>query len=111
MSTDTRQFDKQIPLLLRLLENSLRSGYNVEQSLNLAAEELTSPAQEDVRQVLADFRSGMALTDAFAIWLKRTPSQDLNLVLATFLVQREVGGNFADKLNLLAQILNKRSKL
>ena len=111
MSTDTKSFDKQIPLLLRLLENSLRSGYNVVQSLELAAKELASPALEDVQQVIADFKSGMTPPDVFSNWLKRTPSVDLKLVIATILVQLEVGGNLADKLNLLGQVLDKRNTL
>jgi len=111
MPTNTKEFDKQIPLLLRLLENALRSGYDVKQSLNLAAEELTTPAKEDVQQVIADFESGMKMPEVFSKWLKRTPSHDLNLVIATILVQLEVGGNLADKFKLLGQIMEKRIKL
>lgn len=111
MSTDTKPFDKQIPLLLRLLENTLRSGYNVVQSFELATEELASPALEDAKQVIADFKAGMTPSDVFSNWLKRTPSADLKLVIATILVQLEVGGNLADKLNLLGQILEKRNTL
>jgi len=111
MSTDTKPFDKQIPLLIRLLENALRSGYNVVQSLELATEELSPPALEDVRQVITDFKAGMTPPDVFSNWLKRTPSIDLELVIATILVQLEVGGSLADKLNLLGQILEKRNTL
>jgi len=111
MPTDTKEFDKQIPLLLRLLENALRSGYNIKQSLDLAAEELTTPAKEDIQQVITDFESGMTLPEVFSNWLKHTPSHDLNLVIATIRVQLEVGGNLADKFNLLGQIMGKRSNL
>ena len=110
ITTNTSEFDKQIPLLLRLLENALRSGYNVVQSLELAAEELSVPAVEDVKQVIADFKSGTSNQDVLSNWLKRTPSQDLDLVVATIRVQLEVGGNLADKINLIGQIMEKRSR-
>ena len=103
--------ETQIPLILRLLENALRSGYNVKQALELATEELSTPALTDIQQVLAEMNSGTSPLDALDHWLKRTPSADLNLVVATFRVQMEVGGNLADKLKLLGQILEKRSAL
>ena len=103
--------EAQIPLLLRLLENALRSGYNVKQALELATEELSASALIDIQKVLDEMNAGIPPMDALGNWLKRTPSPDLNLVVATFRVQMEVGGNLADKLNLLGQILEKRSAL
>ena len=74
-------------------------------------ETLNIPALTDIQQVLAEMNSGTPPLDALDHWLKRTPSADLNLVVATFRVQMEVGGNLADKLKLLGQILEKRSAL
>jgi len=109
MIAQTKQLEKQIPLLLRVLENALRSGYNVQQSFQLATEELSSTALKDVQQVVADFKAGKPYQDVLADWLDRTPSPDLDLLIATIRVQMEVGGNLADKLNLLGQILEKRT--
>ena len=107
----TKTFDKQIPLLLRLLENALRSGYNLAQSFELATQELQAPALDEVNQLLAEIKSGTPLPEAFANWLKRNPSEDLKLIVATLHVQLEVGGNLADKFQLLGQILAMREKL
>jgi len=109
MIANTRQFEKQIPLLLRLLENALRSGYSVQKSFELATEELSHESSEDIQQVLADIKSGKSFDQAYANWLARNPGPDLDLLLATIRVQMEVGGNLADKLNLLGQILEKRT--
>ncbi len=111
MIATPQTIEAQIPLVLRLLENALRSGYNIKQALELAAEELTAPALTDVQQVLAEMNSGTSPLAALDNWRKRTPSPDLTLVVATFHVQMEVGGNLADKLNLLGQILQKRNAL
>ena len=51
------------------------------------------------------------LPQALDHWLARVPSDDLNLVVATIQVQLEIGGNLADKLNLLGQIMDKRADL
>jgi Flp pilus assembly protein TadB len=107
----TAPFDTHIALFLRLVESSLRSGYNLAQSFQLAADEaaMPAPASEQIRQVVADLKGGTALPDALSAWLSRAPGRDLDLVVATIRVQLEVGGNLADKFQLLGQILQRRS--
>ena len=102
--------EKQITLLIRLLENALRSGYNVQQSLELATKELPSPLLEEMLQTIEEIKSGTNPLDALSNWARRSSNPDVDLVVATFHVQMEVGGNLADKLNLLGQILEHRSK-
>lgn len=109
MTTELEKFEAQIPLLLRVLENSLRAGYSLKQALEIVAKDLPAPAGREVQQVLSDLNDGIALPAALAGWLRRVPSHDLDLVAATVNVQLEVGGNLADKFNLLGQILNKRA--
>ncbi|HYF63548.1 MAG TPA: type II secretion system F family protein [Herpetosiphonaceae bacterium] len=107
----TSTFDAHVPLFLRLVESSLRGGYNIVQSFSLAADESALPAAagDQLRQVVADIKGGAALPQALAAWLKRSPGPDLDLVIATLRVQLETGGNLADKFNLLGQILQQRS--
>jgi tight adherence protein B len=101
-------FEKQMPELLQVFETCLRSGYNITQSLEIVAKDLDDPAASDARRVVEDVAGGMGFDQALDRWLERTPSRDLDLLIATLRVQREVGGNLANKVNLLAQILEKR---
>jgi len=48
------------------------------------------------------------LNKALDNWLEYSPNGDLDLFVATIKVQQEVGGNLADKLRLLNQILAHR---
>jgi tight adherence protein B len=104
-------FNQQIPTILRYLENGLRSGHSVRQCLEMIARDLPDPTAGEVTLVMADLDNGFAAPEALTRWLKRVPSEDLNLVVALFLVQFETGGNLADKLNLLGQIMEKRTPL
>jgi tight adherence protein B len=104
----TEKFDKQIPLLLRTLENAMRGGYSLVQALEKVAGDVPAPLGDDVKILVDDLRNGKPMQDSLTAWLKRTPSADLGLVIAAFRVQFEVGGNLPDKLNLLGQILDKR---
>ncbi|HMV29775.1 MAG TPA: type II secretion system F family protein [Anaerolineales bacterium] len=104
----TEKFDTQIPLMLRTLENSLRGGYNLLQAFEKVASDVPAPLGKDTETLIADMKKG-DMPKALDNWHKRTPSTDLDLVLATLRVQFETGGNLADKLNLLGQILEHRS--
>ncbi|MCB0036908.1 MAG: type II secretion system F family protein, partial [Anaerolineales bacterium] len=66
------------------------------------------PIAAEVQQLLDEVEAGKSLMQALAEWPVRTQNRDLDLLVATIKVQLEVGGNLADKLQLLAQIMEKR---
>jgi len=105
----TEKFDKQIPLMLRTLENALRGGYSLVQAFEKVASDVPAPLGGDAGKLVNDLKGGQDMEKSLSSWYQRTPSADLDLVLATLRVQFETGGNLADKLNLLGQILEHRS--
>jgi tight adherence protein B len=105
----TEAFDKQIPLFVRNLEVALRSGYSIKQALEIIAQDMPAPVGSDAQWVVDQWNGGKKLIQIFENWLARTPSHDLDLVLAAMRVQLEVEGNLADTLQLLAQIMEKRT--
>lgn len=102
-------FDRQLPLLIRNVENALRAGYNIRQSFEIVAKDMPDPAGAQARQLVDELDAGIDLPQALDNLLARIPSRDLDLVIAALRVQFEVGGNLADKLNLLAQVMDKRT--
>ncbi len=109
MTTTTAAFDAQIPLLIRNLEVALRSGYNVKQAFEILAKDMPQPASQEAQWVLDEWSAGQKFMQIFDNWLVRMPSRDLDLVIAAIRVQLEVEGNLADILQLLAQIMAKRT--
>lgn len=108
--TESPALEEQMPLVLRNVEVALRSGYSVKQALEIVSRDMEGPAQAETQQVLAALTDGRALPDALEAWRQRSPSPALDLFVATLFVQQETGGNLADKLQLLAQILAKRKR-
>jgi tight adherence protein B len=108
MDKSTAKFDRQIPLIIRNLEVTLRSGYNVKQSFEILASDLPAPAKLEAQWVVDQWNAGTPYPTIFEQWLARTPSRDLDLVIAAIRVQLEVEGNLADTLQLLGQIMAKR---
>jgi tight adherence protein B len=109
MKTTTAAFDKQIPLFIRNFEVALRSGKNVKQTFEMIAKDMPAPASNEAQWVVDEWNSGKEFIQIVENWLIRTPSRDLDLVIAAILVQLEVAGNLADILQLLAQIMEKRT--
>lgn len=105
----TTAFDKQIPLLIRNFEVALRSGYSVKQAFEIVARDMPAPASTEAQWVVDQWSSGQNYPQILEDWLRRTPSRDLDLVIAAMHVQLEVEGNLADMLQLLAQIMEKRT--
>ena len=101
-------FEAQIPDFIRLLELSLRSGYSITQSLEIVGRDMAPPLADDARALHVQLAGGTPLPEALAGWLRLRPSHGLDLVAATVAVQMEIGGNLADKLRLLRQIMGKR---
>lgn len=110
MSTTSLSLDRQVPRLLRHMEVALRSGYSLKQALEIAARDMEPPMSAEAQRVLEALSAGSALSDALDAWRRRAGSADLDLFVAAVQVQLEVGGNLADKLQLLAQILEKRAR-
>src|SRR5215212_8195309 len=108
MKATLTTFDEQIPLLIQNLEVCLRSGYNVLQTFEIIAQDLQAPMGVEAQHVVDAIKAGTPFLAAFDQWLERTPSRDLDLVLAAMRVQLEVGGNLADNMTLLGQIMGKR---
>jgi tight adherence protein B len=104
----TAGFDKQIPLFIRNFEVALRSGYNVKRAFEIIAQDMPAPASTEAQWVVDQWNSGQDESLIFENWLRRTPSRDLDLIIAAMHVQLEVEGNLADILQVLGQIMEKR---
>jgi tight adherence protein B len=109
MKTTTAAFDKQIPLFIRHLEVALRAGRSVKQAFEIIAKDMPAPANHEAQWVVDEWNGGTPFMQIFENWLARTPSRDLDLVLAAMSMQLEVEGNLADILQILAQIMEKRT--
>ena len=86
----------------------LRSGYSLSQAFEIMANDLDNKSGQEAKLVSQELQEGQSLDQVLDEWLERTPHPDLDLFIATIMVQREVGGNLADKLKLLGQILSHR---
>ena len=111
MINEAKSITHQIPELLHTLEVTLRSGYNISQSLEIVNKDLAEPIATEIQHVLAEVEAGTSWLTALDNWFNRCPSFELDMLVATMHEQMESGGNLANKLQFIAQLLPKLKRI
>lgn len=104
-------FNKQLGDTIVLLSNSLRSGYSLLQSMDVAAREISPPMSAELARVTREVGLGLTVQDAMGNMLRRMPSDDLDLLITAINVQHEVGGNLAEILDNIAHTIRERIRI
>lgn len=104
-------FLSNLPDTLQLLAGSLRAGYGVLQAVDSVAKESSPPTSEEFTRVLTEARLGMPLEEALESMAERVGSDDFRWVVLAINIQREVGGNLAELLDTVAEVLREREML
>ncbi|VBB09451.1 type ii secretion system (t2ss) protein f [Lucifera butyrica] len=100
--------NEQLPPALALMANSLRSGNSYMQAIDLVSQEMPYPMSEEFGTVIKEMNLGMSTEDAFVNLVKRVDTDDMDLTVTAFLIQRQVGGNLAELLDNIAQTIRER---
>ena len=104
-------FEGQLSDTLNLWVNALRSGYSVLQGMEAIATELPRPVSKEFERVVQEVRLGLSLDQGLNNMLRRMPSEDLDLVITAVNIQREVGGNLAEILDIISYTIRERVRI
>jgi tight adherence protein B len=105
------KFENQLPDTLSLWVNALRSGYSVPQAMEAISRDAPEPTSTEFRRVVQENQLGIDMNDALAHLLNRVESEDLDLVITAVNIQREVGGNLAEILEVIGHTIRERIKI
>lgn len=104
-------FDNQLADTLNLWVNALRSGFSVMQGMEAIAAELPPPVSKEFERIIQEIRLGISMEDALSNSLRRVPSEDYDLVITAVNIQREVGGNLAEILDIISFTIRERVRI
>ncbi len=105
------RFNDQLADMLNLMVNGLRAGYSTLQALEAVSKEMPPPISDEFRRVVQEVQLGISLERALDNLLRRIPSDDLDFVVTAINVQREVGGNLAEILDVISYTIRERVRL
>jgi tight adherence protein B len=106
-----KQFDNQLGDMLNLVVNGLRAGFSTLQAMEAVSRELPKPISEEFRRVVQEIQLGLPMEEALEHLLRRINSDDLDLVITAINVQREVGGNLAEILDVISYTIRERVRI
>jgi tight adherence protein B len=104
-------FEEQLPQILNLIAGSLRAGWGLLQSVDMVVQETLPPASEEFARVQTEARLGLPVEDALQAMADRVGSEDFAWAVSAIAIQREVGGNLAEVLDVVAATIRDRAAL
>ena len=104
-------FNDQLGDSLNLMVNGLRSGYSVLQAMESISHEMPKPISTEFARVVQEVQLGITVEQALANMLRRIRSDDLDLLVTAINVQREVGGNLAEILDVISHTIRERVRI
>jgi tight adherence protein B len=106
-----QKFNDQLPDMLSLMVNGLRAGFSTLQAMEAVSKELPPPICDEFRRVVQEMQLGIPMEKALANLLRRIPSEDLDFVVTSINVQREVGGNLAEIMDIISYTIRERIRI
>jgi tight adherence protein B len=105
------KFNEQLPDMLNLMVNGLRTGYSALQAMEAVSRELPAPICDEFRRVVQEMQLGVAMEGAMENLQRRIASDDLDLTITAINIQREVGGNLAEILDVISYTIRERVRI
>ena len=106
-----KKFEQNLPEALDLMVSALRAGHSLLAGLGLVARECVDPIGSEFRICFEEQNYGLELRTAMDNLVARVPLQDLKLVSTAILIQKESGGNLAEVLDKVSQLIRDRFRL
>jgi len=107
----TNGFNTKFPDAIELLVRGLRSGLPVTETLQVVAQEVDGPVGIEFKGIVERIKIGKPMEDSLQETADRLGIPEFNFFCITLAIQRETGGNLAETLSNLADVLRKRAQM
>ena len=107
----TKAFNAKFPDAIELLVRGLRSGLPVTETLGIVSQEVPGPVGLEFKSITERIRIGKTMEDSLQDTADRLGIPEFNFFCITLAIQRETGGNLAETLSNLADVLRKRAQM
>jgi len=104
-------FNTRFPDAIDLLVRGLKSGLPVTETFQVVSQELPGPVGEEFRGVVERIRIGNTMEAALQESAEMLGTPEFQFFCITIAIQRETGGNLAETLGNLSDVLRKRAQM
>jgi tight adherence protein B len=106
-----KQFAAQLPDALELIARALRSGHSIGAGFNLVAQEMNDPIASEFTKVFEEQNLGIPIDEALKNMVERIPNLDLKFFATAIILQRTTGGDLAEILDKIGELIRERFKI
>ncbi len=103
-----RKFEAQLPDAIDMLVNALRAGYSLQAAMEFVGREIPEPLGPEFARVYEEQRFGVEARTALVGLQERVGTGDVKMLVTSLLIQRETGGNLAEILTNIANLMRER---
>ncbi len=104
-------FERQFADALSLATRSLRAGHPLMSAFQVIVEEMEPPVSTVFAEILQEQGLGIGLEEAIETAAEKSASQDMKLFAASTVIQLRSGGNLADMMDRLVDVIRDRMRL
>jgi tight adherence protein B len=104
-----KRMAEQLADVLSILASSLRAGHSFLQALDQVANEIKDPSAGEFHRVVSEIRLGRSIDEAMVEMADRIGSDDMRWAMMAVNIQRQVGGNLAEVLDIVANTVRERA--
>jgi tight adherence protein B len=101
-------FEELLPESIDLVGRALRAGHPLTAGFKMAADDGPEPVAGEFRRVFEEQRFGLPVQDSLLGMADRVNIVDVRILVTAILIQREVGGNLAEILDNLSEVVRAR---
>ena len=105
------KFNANFPDAIELMVRGLRSGLPISETLGVVAAEIGGPVGIEFRAVSDKMKISRTMEAALQDTADRLGTAEFQFFVITLAIQRETGGNLAETLSNLADVLRKRAQM
>ncbi len=106
----TEKFKKQMPDALDLVARALKAGHAFSGGISMAAEEFPDPLGTEFAEMLDEINFGVSVPEALKNLSGRIECEELKYFVMGVILQRETGGNLAELIQTLANLIREKFK-
>jgi tight adherence protein B len=105
------KFTANFPDAIDLLVRGLKSGLPISETLGVVSKEIPGPVGEEFRIATEKIKIGKTMEDSLQETADRLGTPEFQFFVITLAIQRETGGNLAETLSNLSDVLRKRAQM
>jgi len=105
------KMQEQFPVALDIFVRGLRAGHPTASAISLLATEMEDPIGSEFGLVTDEIAYGAELRDSLQDMADRWELEDMHMFVVSLSVQNETGGNLAEILENLSQVIRERQSM